>query len=59
MKVRDLLTKLLTGEIPGNATLYVQTTAPETGRPILVAVTGIETANSETYGHAAVIEQED
>lgn len=59
MKVRDLLTKLLTGEIPGNATVYVQVTDPETGLPVLAAVTGIETANSETYGHAAVIELED
>ncbi|WP_341743120.1 hypothetical protein [Azonexus hydrophilus] len=59
MKVRDLLAKLLTGEIPGNATVYVQVTDPETGLPVLAAVTGIARAESETYGSAAIIELED
>lgn len=59
MKVRDLLSKLLTGEIPGNATVYVQVADPETGAPMLAAVTDIGIANSETYGNAAVIELED
>jgi hypothetical protein len=57
MKVRDLIAQLQ--QQPGNATAYVQVADPETGKPILVAVAGVDPAHSPAYGSAAVIELED
>lgn len=57
MKNRDLIALLQ--QRSGNATPYVQITDPETGTPVLVAVTGIATAESGTYGTAVIIETEE
>lgn len=57
MKVADLIAKLQ--QQPRSATPYVQVTDPETGQPMLVAVTGIAPADSPAYGTAVVIELKD
>lgn len=57
MKTRDLIALL--EQQPGNSTPYVQITDPETGNPMLAAVTGIAEANSEVLGSATIIELED
>lgn len=57
MKVHELIAQLQTQ--PGNSTPYVQVTDPETGLPMLAAVTGIAKADSEAYGTAVIIEMED
>ena len=59
MRAKDLLQKLMAGDIPLTATLYVQAADPETGLPVLVAVTGIARGESDTYGNAVIIETED
>lgn len=57
MKNHELIALLQ--QQPGNATPYVQITDPETGLPMLAAVTGLAAANSEAYGTATIIELED
>lgn len=57
MKNRDLIAQLQ--KLSGDATPYVQVTDPETGIPLLVAVTGVSAGDSETYGTAAINELED
>lgn len=57
MKTADLIALLQ--QRPGSCTPYVQITDPETGLPMLAAVTGIAEANSEAYGTAVVIELEE
>lgn len=57
MKTADLIALLQ--QRPGSSTPYVQITDPETGLPMLVAVTGIAEANSAAYGTAVVIELEE
>jgi hypothetical protein len=57
MKVFELINLLQTK--PRQATPYVQITDPETGAPLLVAVTGIADADSPAYGSAVIIELED
>lgn len=59
MRARDLLQKLMAGDIPLTATLYIQTADRETGLPVLVPVTGIASGESDTYGNAVIIEMED
>lgn len=59
MKARDLLQKLMAGDIPLNATLYVQTIDPETAQPVLVPVTAIARGESDTYGNAVILEIEE
>lgn len=57
MKVSDLIDQLQ--QQPRSATPYVQITDPETGAPLLVAITGISDAESPAYGTAVIIEIED
>lgn len=57
MKNRDLIALLQ--QQPGNATAYVQVIDPETGKPILAAVAGVDPASSPAFGTAVVIELED
>ena len=57
MKVSDLIAQLQ--QQPRSGTPYVQITDPETGTPLLVAVTGIANAESPAYGTAVIIELED
>lgn len=56
MKVHELIAHLEAK--PRNATIYVKTTDPEIGTPILQAVEGIYPAQSPDFGMAIIIEME-
>lgn len=56
MKVHQLIEQLQAQ--PRSATVYVQTADRETGHLILVAIEGIDPAESPAYGTAVVIELE-
>ena len=56
MKVHELIAQLQ--DKPRNATVYVNTLDAD-GNPILIAVEGIDPAQSPEYGSAVIIEMED
>lgn len=57
MKVYELIAQLQ--QQPRSATVYVKTLDPLWGKPELVAIEGIDPAESPAYGTAVVIELED